>query len=101
MRKKSVTAYLAAVIAIVLVLWFFTALENLRTNSAEEGRKQLETALRRAAVACYAAEGIYPPDIAYLTEHYGIQVDSLRYTVHYEVFAENLMPQITVLQREQ
>lgn len=101
MRKKRPTAYLAAVITIALVLWFFTALGNLRTNSAEEGRKQLETALRRAAVACYAAEGIYPPDIAYLTEHYGVQVDSRRYTVHYEVFAENLMPQITVLQREQ
>jgi len=100
MRKKRATAYLAAVIAIILVLWFFTALGNLRTNSAEEGRKQLETALRRAAVACYAAEGIYPPDITYLTEHYGIQVDSQRYIVHYEVFAENLMPQITVLQRE-
>ena len=100
MKKKRVTTYLVAVIAIVLVLWFFTALGNLRANSAEEGRKQLETALRRAAVACYATEGIYPPDIAYLTEHYGIQVDSRRYTVHYEVFAENLMPQITVLQRE-
>lgn len=101
MKRKRVTAYLAAVFAIILVLWFFTALGNLRTNSAEEGRKQLETAFRRAAVACYAAEGIYPPDIAYLTEHYGVQVDSRRYNVHYEVFAENLMPQITVLQREQ
>ena len=100
MRNKRVTAYLAVVIAMALALWFFTALDSLRTNSAEEGRKQLETALRRASVACYAAEGIYPPDIAYLTEHYGIQVDSRRYIVHYEVFAENLMPQITVLQRE-
>ena len=100
MKNKRFTAYLAAVAVVVLLVWFFSAVGSLRTNTAEEGRKQLETALRRAAVACYAAEGIYPPDIAYLEEHYGVQVDARRYIVHYEVFAENLMPQITVLQRE-
>lgn len=100
MKNKRFTAHLAAVAVVVLLVWFFSAVGSLRTNTAEEGRKQLETALRRAAVACYAAEGIYPPDIAYLEEHYGVQVDARRYIVHYEVFAENLMPQITVLQRE-
>ena len=34
----------------------------------------------------------------YLEEHYGIQVDRERYTVAYDVFASNLMPDITVLE---
>lgn len=99
MKKIRFTAVLSVAVAVALLVWFSFAVGSLRTNTAEEGRKQLETALRRAAVACYAAEGIYPPDVAYLEEHYGIQVDARRYIVHYEVFAENLMPQITVLQR--
>ena len=61
---------------------------------------QLEEALRRATAACYAAEGVYPPDLQYLKDHYGIQVDETRYTVIYDSFASNLMPDITVLESE-
>ena len=82
-----------------LLLWFTFGISRVARDSGEEGRAQLETALRRSAVACYAAEGRYPQDIAYLEEHYGIQIDRSRYIVFYEVHGENLMPQITVLQR--
>ena len=90
---------LLPLLAAAAALVFLTGLSNLDRDRSEEGRQQLEEALRRAAVACYAAEGIYPPDLAYLEEHYGIQVDEDRYTVFYEVFASNLMPDITVLDR--
>ena len=62
-----------------------------------KGLDQLETALRRGCVSCYATEGVYPPTLEYLQEHYGVQIDRRRYKVYYEVFAENLMPSITVL----
>lgn len=96
MKKKLVTGLGAVVLAAVIV-WFACAMGNLDAGQAEQGREQLETALRRAAVACYAAEGIYPPTVEYLAQHYGIQIDKTRYSVFYEVFAENLMPDITVL----
>lgn len=88
------------VAAVGLVLsGFSAALSNLSQGREAEGKRQLEDSIRRAAVACYATEGIYPPDIAYLQEHYGIQIDPA-YTVRYDVFAENLMPDITVLENE-
>ena len=90
---------LIAVLVIVVVLWFAIAMTRLGTGQAQEGREQLETALRRAAVACYAAEGVYPPTLDYITEHYGIQIDNNRYRVFYEIFAENIMPEITVLDK--
>lgn len=101
-RRKGtgLAAVLAAVVITAALLWFFTALSGLQTGSGEEGRKQLETALRRAAVACYAAEGVYPPTLDYLTEHYGVQVEQERYIVFYEIFANNLMPDITVLEKD-
>lgn len=90
---------LLAVGIILTVLWFFASLQNLDSGQREAGREQLETTLRRAAVACYAAEGIYPPTVDYLTEYYGVQINSDRYIVYYEAFAENLMPNITVLRK--
>ena len=89
---------LAAVVILAAVLWFFTAMGNLTRDSGDEGRQQLEAALRRSAVACYAAEGVYPPTLDYLTEHYGVQIAD-KYIVFYEIFASNLMPDITVLEK--
>ena len=88
-------------VAVVAVLVFFaTALNSLDSGREAENLEQLEEALRRGCVACYAVEGVYPPDLDYLEEHYGIQIDRERYFVHYDVFAENLMPDIKVMENE-
>lgn len=91
--------FLAAVLAVLL--FFRTGVSRLQSSQAEEGRLQLEAAVRRAAVACYAAEGFYPPNLEYMHMHYGLQHDSQRYTVIYEVSGANLMPDITVVKRGQ
>lgn len=78
----------------------FTAVSNMESTRDSQGRRRLEDTIRRASVTCYAAEGVYPPTVAYLEEHYGLQIDTKRYTVYYDVFAENLMPDITVLENK-
>ena len=93
----AVGSLLLPLAALAAVLCLLAAVSNLSAGSGDEGRQRLEDSLRRAAVTCYATEGIYPPTLDYLDEHYGIQIDAERYTVYYEVFAENLMPDITVL----
>ena len=85
-------------LAVAVVLMFTTAVSNLQEGQQSEGKQQLEDAVRRSAVACYAAEGIYPPSLEYLEEHYGVLVDRERYTVAYDVFASNMMPDVTVLE---
>lgn len=85
----------AALVAVILVA---QAVNSLDTGRAEEDRRQLEETLRRGCVACYADEGAYPPDLDYLRERYGVQIDEEKYTVKYELFADNLMPEITVLE---
>lgn len=101
MRKRkrfaALYALLRPVLALTILTVFLLALTRLDDGRQEEGRAVLEDAVRRAAAACYAAEGIYPPDIAYLEKYYGIQVDHDRYAVFYEVFGSNLMPEITVV----
>ena len=101
MRKRLWKGIAGVLLVALAAALFFTALHRLDAGQAEEGRAQLEAALRRAAVACYATEGFYPPDAEYMVRHYGLQIDESRYAVFYEVFAENLMPDITVLIKEQ
>ena len=99
MRKNiSFNPVLLISVILAVVLLFTSALSNLQDGRSSESRQQLEDAVRRGAVACYAVEGIYPPNVEYLEEHYGIQIDWERYTVIYEAFASNLMPDITVLE---
>ena len=83
------------------LLCFNLAVGRLDRGGQLEGKHLVEQALRRAAVSCYAAEGTYPPDVAYLQQHYGLQYDEQRYMVHYHRFASNLMPEITVVDLEQ
>lgn len=59
---------------------------------------QLEKSLKRAAASCYGAEGVYPATLEDLLKKCPLAVDLDRYTVHYEIFASNLMPEITVLE---
>ena len=92
-------ALLLPAVMVAVLVFFSTALNGIDSGRTAESRKHLEQALRRGCVACYAAEGIYPPDIDYLREHYGVQVDETQYHVFYTVFADNLMPDIIVLEQ--
>ena len=88
----------AAVVILILAV-FLISLAKLDRGSSELQRQQLEDSIRRTCVACYATEGVYPPTLAYLEDNYGIQIDRSRYAVFYEIFAENLMPDITILEK--
>lgn len=85
---------LAGVLAFTL-----TAVTGLEQGKQAQDILQLEQALHRTAVACYAVEGIYPPSVEYMQEKYGLQYDESRFTVHYDLFASNFMPDITVMEK--
>ena len=80
-------------------LLFSAAAGRLSDQSRDAALLQLEDTVRKAAVSCYAADGVYPPDLETLEERCGLQINRERYTVHYEIFAGNRMPEITVLER--
>ena len=53
--------------AVAAVLCLSVAVSNLQTGRNDAGRRQLEDSIRRAAVTCYATEGVYPPTLKYMT----------------------------------
>lgn len=94
-RLFSTVVSTIAMLAIIAIVTYGIASAAQSTNGA--GAKIAEESIRRAAVSCYALEGVYPPNYTYLREHYGVRVDETRYAIVYEVFGSNMMPQITVI----
>lgn len=88
----SIGIFAAMVIGLVSGMAWFSG------QVSREGTETLKNAIRRASIQCYAIEGRYPPDIQYLQENYGVQINDKRYYVFYNGFASNVMPDITVVE---
>lgn len=73
---------------------------NVSRQQQAESLKQMQDTISRAVLNCYAIEGCYPESIDYVEKHYGLQIDHERYDVFYEIFAQNLMPEITVVEKQ-
>ncbi len=99
--KGILKTILPLVIAVAVLLIVTTAAGNLSKGSRTEEKEHLEDALRRAAVSCYACEGFFPPDLDYIKANYSVQVDEEHFKVFYEIFAENIMPDINVVVRNE
>jgi len=93
---RSIAAPILFTIAIMGIIVY--GLQQTEASSRAEGMRILEDSLRRAVVQCYAVEGRYPESLAYIEENYGIYIDRAKYAVHYEIFASNHMPDITVIE---
>lgn len=87
------------IVTLFIVLLATSAFSELDSAGSGQATERLEEALRRGAVTCYASEGIYPPTLDYLVRNYDIKIDEERYIVHYDVFASNIMPDITVIEK--
>lgn len=85
---------------ILLAVFLWIGVQNISATAETEQLRYAEEAVRRAVVQCYAIEGRYPPDIAYLQEQYGLAVDTEKYVIHYQRIGANLLPQIAVFPLE-
>ena len=84
--------------AVVLACGYF-AFSGSGKDLDEETVTAIRDAIRRSALQCYVVEGVYPPDLAYLQDHYGLQVNTDNYYVVYEAFASNVPPTINVIEK--
>ena len=83
------------------VFCLYKGVRKIEYGQQAESVKQLDSSIRKAVLTCYATEGVYPPTVAYLQENYGIQIDEERFSVFYEVFGDNIMPEITIVEKQE
>ncbi len=103
MRKKENRNWLPLALGVLvfaaIAVWVTLGLRQTAETSSREGLRLAEESIRRAAVNCYAVEGAYPATYDDLKAWSGVQVDEERYAVFYDIFASNIMPDITVVER--
>lgn len=85
---------LAALLLAALVL--FTAVKRPGRDLSEESAAAIRSAVQRGALQCYVVEGVYPPDLQYLEDNYGLQINTEDFYVTYDAFASNLPPTVIV-----
>lgn len=93
------TIRFGSILLVCILLFVIISVSNLERSRQAQDIRQLEQVLHRTAVACYAVEGVYPPSVAYMQDHYGLTYDEGRYVVHYNLVASNFMPDIEVMER--
>jgi len=82
-----------------ILVFIIVAIRQTEIRRNAEGIRLTEESIQRAVISCYALEGRYPQDLQYIRENYGVSIDEEKFFVAYEVFASNLMPEITVIER--
>ena len=96
-KKKKHTFLIVLVICCLVVAGIILLIGgNSGRDVDDESVAAITEAVRRSALQCYVVEGIYPPDLAYLEENYGLQINTKDYYVTYNAFASNLPPDIIV-----
>ncbi len=95
-NKKDVAAIL---IFVALIVAFVLLVNNITGKGNGRELEIIRDAVKNAALTCFAVEGMYPEDLAYLREHYNLSYNEERYIVYYRPFATNLMPTIKVVER--
>jgi hypothetical protein len=81
-------------LALVVAAWFVT--NGFSAQVSQNQTEFLANAVRRSAVQCYALEGLFPQNVTYLEQNYGLIIDHVRYVVYYEPMGDNLIPQVRV-----
>jgi predicted small secreted protein len=99
-RKKKKTGLPALLLAVLLLTAaVFYGFGGSGRDISEEGAAAIHETVRRAALQCCVVEGVYPPDLQYLQDNYGLQINTEDYYVVYDCFASNLPPTIRVVPR--
>ena len=90
---------ISALLPFLIAALFVVSIRSFGTYTADKQLESLENALHRDIIQCYAIEGIYPPSLTYLEEHYGLTYDETRFFIDYHQVAGNLYPDVTILER--
>ena len=97
-RRRRYLWSLVLFVAILIV--FYVSLDRFSADSTRRQKENLENALQRTITYCYAAEGAYPEDLAYLKTRYGLTWDESLFFVDYRVSGANIYPDVTILEKK-
>ncbi len=78
---------------------FIIGINAVSNSTLTDDRTLLEKAVTKDIVHCYAVEGVYPPSLKYIEDHYGLTYDHDKYIVSYESIGSNIMPSVMIIEK--
>lgn len=98
-QKNTVFIFLSLLLFSAILLLFLYGVSTITTSNVMNDREILNDAIKRDVIHCYAIEGMYPPSLYYMEQHYGLTYDKEKYIVNYENIGSNIMPTIIIIER--
>ena len=100
MRDRSLVRGAAITITsfLLVLILLLAGLTALGLRNKAELSSSLKASVLRAMLTCYAVEGRYPSDVAYLRDYYGLVYDHQSYIITLDSFADNVLPDISIVQ---
>ena len=101
-RQNSIVSILGKLVKILIIFAilfiFFLGIDEISSGNKERQQASLQEAVDRDIVQCYSLEGIYPPSLEYMEEHYGLIYDKKLFFIDYRPVASNIYPEVTIIQ---
>ena len=82
-----------------VAVWMVRGVQEAAQVSRQEGLRMAQEAVERAVVSCYSLNGVYPATYQELKAKSGLAIDEEKYIVFYDIFASNIRPSVTVVER--
>jgi len=101
-RKKKrirLLIYTGALILFTLICVHGYRRSGIREDIEKRRTASVKEAILNAAFQCYAVEGVYPEDMKYLQDNYGLMVNTKLYFISYDCCASNEPPEVMVLRK--
>ena len=98
-KRSNIKGVILFALFVAVTILFVVLLRDFGRSTLERQEQSLTDAIHRDIIQCYALEGVYPPDLDYLKDHYGLIWDEETFFVDYEPIASNLYPDVTVMKR--
>ena len=83
---------------LIVIIAFLFGISFIASTSSKDQKQILTDAVNKDIIHCYAVEGYYPPNLAYIEDHYGLTYDRSKYLVDYVPIGYNIMPSVTIVE---
>lgn len=93
------SATFSVVIFITVLVIFIGGISAISSSSIVNDKEILSDAIERDIVHCYCVEGMYPPSVKYMENHYGLTYDKDKFIVDYEYIGSNIKPNVMIVQK--
>lgn len=98
--KKNIAVSLIFPFVTFVVIFglFYYGITQISSANNRQELESLQTTIHRDIVHCYASEGVYPPNLEYIEDNYGLTYDHNKYYIEYQPVGVNVLPDVTVME---